>query len=309
VTITKHANEAAKAYAKQDYATARYEYRQAIGLSPTTIEFYYGLYDTCVHSGEWSEVTFALEKIFELDPAKKKQLGAQYGEALYHCKRYEEAIPVLKQALKDADLPQPKLTMTVPIPSAPVETQAKPTPAPAPQTIASADTTGQAPVQVAVGTNNAVAATTPLINKEPVAPLNVNEGALGGFSKSFENACHSECIVIAEYKGYEDNGDIAFNHPPKANYHITKILKGPPLNKDLPIRYEFHDRAKCELPSGWKFGADKMPEKGSQWIIFIQNAVPRERMFDTFQGAYGRQPATDENLNKVYGLLEASSNR
>src|SRR5262249_48958242 len=39
VTITKHANEAAKALAKQDYATAKYEYRQAIGLSPTTIEF------------------------------------------------------------------------------------------------------------------------------------------------------------------------------------------------------------------------------------------------------------------------------
>ncbi|PWU00497.1 MAG: hypothetical protein C5B53_03995 [Candidatus Melainabacteria bacterium] len=309
VTITKHANEAAKAFAKQDYATAKYEYRQAIGLSPTTIEFYFGLYDTCVQAKDWPEVAFALEKIFELDPSKKKLLGAQYGEALYHCKRYEEAVPVLKQALKDADLPQPKMALTVPIPSVPAETPVKAAPTTTPQTIASADTTGQAPVQVAVGTNNAVAATTPLFNKEPVAPLNINEGTLGGFSKSFENACHSECIVIAEYRGYEDNGDITFNHPPRANYHITKILKGPPLNKDMPIRYEFHDRAKCEMPSGWKFGADKMPEKGSQWIIFIQNAVPRDRMFDTFQGAYGRQPATEENLNKVYGLLEASSNR
>lgn len=326
VTITKHANNARKAYAEQDYARAIYEYRKAISLSPTTVEFYFGLYDVGIHSNSWDQVTWALEKIFELEPNKKKQLGAQYGEALYHMQRYDEAIPVLKQALKDADLPQPKMTAILPAIEAPSE---KPAPAPvkAPEaaaqppvqapattqtTIASSDTTGstaaQAPVQVAVGTN-AAALTAPAISRGPSTPLSVNEGTLGQFSKSFENACHSECIVLAEFKGYEDTGDITFNHPPQANYRITKILKGPPLNKDLPIRYEFHDRAKCGLPPGWKFGADKMPEKGSQWIIFIQHAVPRGRMFDTFQGSYGRQPATDENLNQVYGLLEASSNR
>lgn len=322
VTITKHANNARKACAEQDYSRAIYEYRKAISMSPTTIEFYFGLYDVGVRSNSWDQVTFALEKIFELEPGKKKQLGAQYGEALYHMQRYDEAIPVLKQALKDADLPQPKMTAVLPTIEAPAEKPAQPAPAPvqapaqAPAvtqtTIASSDTTGstaaQTPVQVAVGTN-AAALTAPAISRGPSTPLSVNEGTLGQFSKSFENACHSECIVLAEYKGYEDTGDITFNHPPQANYRITKILKGPPLNKDLPVRYEFHDRAKCSLPADWKFGADKMPEKGSQWIIFIQHAVPRGRMFDTFQGSYGRQPASDQNLNQVYGLLEASSNR
>jgi tetratricopeptide (TPR) repeat protein len=307
VTITKHANNAAKAFAQQDYATAKAEYREAISLSPTTMEFYIGLYDVCAQTHEWDQVAFALERMFDLDPSKKKQLGAQYGEALYHLKRYDEAIPVLKQALKDADLPQPKLSLAIPTP--PPEPQAKPAP---PQTVASADTTGGTvggqPVQIAVGTNSA-AATAPLMNKEPAAPLNVNEGQLGTFSKSFENAAHSECIVLAEYRGYEKSGDITFYHPPLANYHINKILKGPPLNKELPIRYEFHDRSACTAPKGWKFGPDKMPEIGSQWIIFIQNAVPRDRMFDTFQGAYGRQPASEDNLNQIYALLEAHSNR
>lgn len=308
VTITKHLNNAAKAFAIRDYATAKSEYRIAIGLSPESIEFYYGLYDVCVHSGEWDQVAFALEKIFELDPSKKQQLGAQYGEALYHMKRYEEAIPVLKQALKDADLPMPKIALVVPPPAPEPDDSSSKTPSTAPSNSLGTSAVNPAAQAVAIGTN-AVAPTPINLYPKTFASVNVNEGELGGFTKTFQNAVRSECILVAEYRGFEASPDIAFYHPPQANYHITKILKGPPLNRDLPVRFEFHDHSKATAPAGWKFGLDKMPEKGSSWIIFIQNAVPRERMFDTYQGSYGRQPATEENLNQVYALLEGSANR
>ncbi len=147
---------------------------------------------------------------------------------------------------------------------------------------------------------------------EPVIPPRVimSRKEVSEFSLSFENAAHSECILIAEYIGYDKNTEVHFTHPPVANYRISKILKGPPLNKDLPLRYEFTDRINdTQAPAGWKFGPDKMPKKNSEWIIFIQNALPRDGAFDTYQGSYGRQPATEENLNKVYSLLENSANR
>jgi len=292
ITITRHANEAAKAFAAGDYAKAKDEYRKAIGLSPDNLEFYYGLYDVCVHSGEWDQVVYALKRIFEIDPSKKQPLLAQYGEALYHLGQYDEAVPVLKQALKEADLPAPKISMVVPAP----------VPDPVPDKNAATPKANQA--------NN----TTPsaLANLPPPPPprpvLSAKE--VSEFALSFQNATHSECILIAEYLGYDKHAEVHYTHPPIANYHITKILKGPPLNKDLPLRYEFTDRINdTQAPPGWKFGTDKMPQKGSEWIIFIKNALPREGAFDTYQGSYGRQPATEENLNKLYALLENSANR
>jgi hypothetical protein len=38
--------------------------------------------------------------------------------------------------------------------------------------------------------------------------------------------------------------------------------------------------------------------------LFIEFAVPKRGMFETFQGSYGRQPATDDNLNNLYQLLD-----
>lgn len=292
VTVTRHVNEAAKAFAARNYAKARDEYRIAIGLSPDTLEFYYGLYDVCIHSGEWDQVAFALDKIFSIDPAKKKQLGPEYGQALYQLGHYEEAIPVLKQALKDADLPMPKISLEVP--------------APVVEPVAKTDAKPAVTSPVAVAT--APAPVVPPRSKE-TEKFNVSEGSLAQFTKTFQNAAHSESIVIADYLGYDKSPDIQYYHPPLARYHITKILKGPPLNKDLPIRYEFHDRSKAPAPPDWKFGPDKMPAKGSEWIIFIKNAVPREGMFDTYEGSYGRQPSTEDNLNQIYALLENSANR
>jgi tetratricopeptide (TPR) repeat protein len=297
ITITRHANAAAKAFAAKNYAKARDEYRIAIGLSPDTLEFYYGLYDVCVHSGEWDQVVFALEKIFEIDPSKKRPLLAQYGEALFHLNQYDKAIPVLKQALKEADLPSPKISLVVPAPiSEPIEDKSTNGPGGAASSV---------PEKTVASSSGNLPSVGPVPEHQTLLAKDTS-----GFKLSFLNASHSECILLAEYLDYQHSPDIQFFHPPIANYHINKILKGPPLNKDLPIRYEFYDRQSSSgPPPGWKFGKDKMPEKGSVWIIFIRNALPRDGAFDTYEGSYGRQPATEENLNQIYALLENSANR
>ncbi len=299
ILITRHANAAAKAFAAHDYNKAKEEYRIAIGMSPETLEFYYGLYDVCVHTSEWDQVVFALEKIFEIDPSKKPPLLAQYGEALYHLGHYDDAVPVLKQALKDADLPTQKISLVVPppIPEAPPEEETTTPSGPSGAASSTPDTS-------VVGPSGNLASTGPVPEHKTFLAKDSTQ-----FKLSFLNASHSECIVIAEYIDYQRNPDIQFFHPPIANYHITKILKGPPLNKELPIRYEFYDRTNNVAPPGWKFGKDKMPEKGSEWIIFIRNAIPRDGAFDTYEGSYGRQPANEDNLNQIYALLENSANR
>ena len=298
ITVTKHANAAAKAFAAHNYATAKQEYRIAIALSPDTTEFYYGLYDVGIHSGEWDQVVFALEKIFELDPSKKQPLLAQYGEALFRLGHYDEALPVLKKALKEADLPSQKIALVAPPPIPEPESTKESTPdGPS----GAASTTPDQSVRSSSG------------NLAGIGPVPEHKTFLAKdssqFKLTFQNAAHSECILLAEYIDYERSPAIQYFHPPTANYHITKILKGPPLNSNLPIRYEFYDRSNNTMPEGWKFGPDKMPKKGSEWIIFLRIALPRDGAFDTYEGSYGRQPATEENLNTIYSLLENSANR
>ncbi len=272
VTLIRHSNKAADYYNAGDYGRARDEYRVAIGLSPKSVEYYEGLYNTCMHSQEWDQVAFAIEKIFELDPKKQQSLSYEYGQALFHLNKYEEAVPWLKKALVTADAPTivfaPKIKQIDIVPSTPYVPPKQPD-----------------VVKVA---------------EIPKAPeINPSDYAL-----SFDNAVKAECIVLAEFEGIDKTGDIHWNHPPLANFHITKILKGPPLNKALPVKFEFHDNVNPNAPTGWKFSEKMLPEKGSVWILFIEFAVPKRGMFETFQGSYGRQPSTDENLNKLYLLLD-----
>ncbi len=124
------------------------------------------------------------------------------------------------------------------------------------------------------------------------------------YSQNYQNAVHSECILIAEYLGYQKTADVKFNQPIQADYKIVKILKGPPLNKRLPIKYEFHDHTNPPTPAGWKFSEKEMPAVGSRWLIFIEHAVPHNGQFETYEGSYGRQPESEDNLNKIYELLE-----
>lgn len=317
VTLMKHVTKAQDALKNGDLANAREEFRRCIGLSPNTLEFYIGLYNCVSQSKEYDQIAFALGKMFQLDPTLKGEYAGEYGEALYYLAKYDEAIPWLKQGLRQLDSPQKKRTLAYkppekidvgPVPTAPTKV---------PETTASGTTTSTSggdnltivpqgidgkPITPAGTTTTSTPAPPP---REVISPEQIH-----GFAQSFDNAIRSEAIVIAEYQGFEKSTDIAYFHPPKAEYHITKILKGPPLNRHLPLRYEFHDRSEnLNVPDGWKFGPDKMPAKGSQWILFIEHAVPRMGQFDTYQGAFGRQEANDKNLNKVYALLEAHSNR
>jgi len=273
VTLIRHSNKAADYYNAGDYGRARDEYRTAIGLSPKSIDLYEGLYNSCLKSQEWDQVAFAIEKIFELDPKRQPTLAYEYGQALYHLNKYDEAVPWLKKALANADTPTiafaPKIKNIDIVPSTPY------VPPPPPKEEPKVE-----------------------VPKEP-------ERAPESYLLSFDNAIKAECIVIAEFEGLDKGEkDIQWNRPPLAHYHITKNLKGPPLNKALPVKYELHDFVNPAKPSGWKFSEKSLPEKGSSWILFIEFAVPKRGMFETFQGSYGRQPATDDNLNNLYQLLD-----
>lgn len=138
------------------------------------------------------------------------------------------------------------------------------------------------------------------VTKKEAAPEDTTN-----YKQTYKNAVHSESVLIAEYVGYQKNPDVRFNQPILADYKIVKVLKGPPLNKRLPIKYEFHDHSNPPTPPGWKFNEKElMPAVGSQWLIFIEHAVPHNGQFETYEGSWGRQPATEDNLNQVYELLQ-----
>jgi len=271
VTLATHANKAALAYNQQQWAQAKEEFRFCIGQRPASMEYYEGLYNTCMKSGEWDQVAYALEKMFIIDPNQKKALAYQYGQALFHLNRFDEAIPYLKNALSTVNIPEvdyiPKhhdIPTTEPDPSAPI---------------------WKPPVEV-------------------ITPPHIIDIADPHKALTMLNAVKSECILLAEFDGYDKSNDIGWNHPPQAHYHVTEILKGPPLTHALPVKYEFHDLVDTDMQKGWKFSDKIMPEKGSKWILFIEFAVPKRGMFELYQGSYGRQPATDENLNQLYALLD-----
>jgi tetratricopeptide (TPR) repeat protein len=265
VTLVVHANKAAKAYNDQQWAEAKNEFRICIGERPQSVEFYEGLFNTCMKSGEWDQVAYALEKIFAIDPSQKIAHSYEYGQALFNLNRYDEAIPNLKTALKTANNPTFEYT-----PKKKRQTEIQPS-------------TGT------ICIFDVVRETGPLLSY-------------------LHASTHSESICLAEYKGYDESNDIGWNLPPKAHYHITEVLKGPPYPMLLPVKFEFHDLIDPTMPKGWKFSEKLMPEKDSKWILFIEFAVPRRatsgQWFELYQGSYGRQPATEENLKQLNSLLD-----
>jgi hypothetical protein len=124
---------------------------------------------------------------------------------------------------------------------------------------------------------------------------------------NYDNAIRSEAIVIAEYQGYKNQEDIRWNSPPQANFHITTILKGPPLDTNCPVRFAFHTPYHADPPIGWRFDDSKMPEIGSKWILFIEFAALERGQYNTYIGTYGRQPATEANLAMLDQLMDKHS--
>jgi len=265
VTLVTHFNKAAKAYNDQQWAEAKNEFRICIAERPQSVEFYEGLFNTCMKSGEWDQVAYALEKIFALDPSQKTTYSYEYGQALYHLNRYDAAIPYLKSALATADdrVPGGYIPKVRNLPVL-------------------------APLLARSGSGGTICGIGP-----PASPF-----------AYLTAATHSESICLAEYKGYDTSGHIDWHHPPQAHYHITEILKGPPYAGALPAKYEFHDLVDTNMPKHWKFSNELMPEKDSKWILFIESAMPKHGMYELYQGSYGRQPASEENLNQLYSLLD-----
>lgn len=278
ITLLKHYNSAVKAYNNGDWATAQKEFRTAIGLNQRHLEFYQGLIVSGEHGGNWDQVAFGCEKLAEVDPTSRNAYAYDYGLALYHLNRYDEAITWLKRALAVADQPVPPISL---------ETKS--------EEIVALQHIGDSPAPQPVMTQPVITAPPP----RPKEKLNEKKYL------DMETMIRSESIVLAEYEGYKKSDDIRFNEPPRADYHIEKIFKGPPLNRSLPVRYEFHDLLTTQAPAGWKFDEAKMmPEKGSKWILFIEWAVAKRGCYETYQGAAGRLPATDENMNKLQFLLD-----
>jgi hypothetical protein len=115
----------------------------------------------------------------------------------------------------------------------------------------------------------------------------------------------SEAIVIAEYRGLDREEGVSFFSPPCAVYRIEKYLKGPPLNRTLPVKYEFHEKLPdVAKPENWQWNSGLMPKKGSKWIIFIEHCNSIDGMYETYHGAYGRQAYTEHNLDEIQSIIQ-----
>lgn len=308
VTVAKHANKAAEYWDKGDFARAKEEFKAVIGFVPNSVEYYEGLLDCSNKTNDWPSVVFAADKIASLSPERKKFYEYDFGMALFNMNRYDEAVPHLKAALATADVPPPQFK--------PIRLNAteNTTSIQAPEVLTRQNVPGMPSSSTSSTKINApgYGRTATQIQDEEDAKVITSGSAIDTKEMSnkllnYNNAIRSESIVIAEYQGYDKTNDIRFNNPPLTHWHIDTILKGPPLSKTLPLRYDFHTPDVTEPPKGWKFDESKMPEKGSKHIVFIEFSVPDgvKRWFVPFLGSYGIQPATEENLNTLDRLLES----
>lgn len=301
VLVTKHANKAAQAWNQGDYATARDEYTKCIGYDANNPEFYQGVIESCEKLKDFQRAAGALEKLFAIAPDKKKFYEYDYGLALYNLNHYDEAIPHLKAALATADItPPPFKPLQVNLDDLGAAGSQLDKIAPTPSSSSDGKSGGSAP---------AASPSSPgKVLKEDQSGVDSKTGDadMSRELMTYDNAIRSEAIVVAEYEGYEKSGEIRYNSPPKANFHMVELLKGPPFNKALPVRYSFHVPAASEAPPGWKFDEKTMmPAKGSKWILFIEFAYPERGQYNTYYGSYGRQEATEANLDKLDRLLES----
>lgn len=288
ITVTRLAREGLKASRSGDWATAFSRFQKAAAQGKEAPELYLGLYQAASKNNNWNEAYSALEKYFNLVPEARAHMQGEYGQALAGCNRYEEAIPLLKKALLTLDADNAFVAGKLAVMGSQIEK------------------IGEKPdIDMTKVNYREVTAKEAIPERNKVAQAEVQ--ADSKYTLSYDNLHHySEFIAICTYEGYEVERDIAFFRPPIAIFHIKEILMGPPLNRHLPIRYEFNDKTATgsKMPEGWKFGPDKMPKKGSEWLIFIENAVPKRGAFETYHGSFGRQEATDENKNKIYDIIE-----
>ncbi len=267
VSVRKLAQAAAAAMKKEEWEIAQSAYKKAISFDPRHEDFYFGLYHTSVKMQQWNEAVLALEELFVRNPEYKDQMLLEYGECLSHLNRHDEAKRILEEALGKVNKPSI------------VEARLKKL------------TEQSITVQKAMDYQEPICGWRPCSNPPELTILNA-------FLKS-------ECVTICKYEGYEHKGPITFYNTPKAKYRIEEHLKGPQLDRDLAIKYEFLGKLIGEeKPVGWTFSRDMMPKKGSKWIIFITNGIPIQGMYHTFHGSYGRQELNDQNIDEINRIME-----
>jgi tetratricopeptide (TPR) repeat protein len=276
VTLLKHVNTAIDAYNNQDWTTAKSEYIKSIALNPKDEEFYDGLMNTCVNIKDWPNVSMAAQKIAEMDPLRRGEVAFDCGLALYQMNRYDEAVPWLKTALQSADKSRPEFHPTK---------------------------KDEALIALSHPDNKPAA---PAVYIPIVKIDHKTETVDTSKYLTFDHMLFQcEFVGLATFEGLEKgSGDISWNEPPIVHFRLYNILKGPPLNKDIKVRFEFHDYLNKTMPKDWQWSEKLLPEKGSKWILCIEGAYPKRGALETYQGSYGRQTASDQNLTDVYAILD-----
>ncbi len=282
VNLTRKAKSAAEHMKKGEWGEAQADYRALIGLEPKQEDFYVGLYKSSFKMNQWDQVSLALEELCSINPTYKDKLVLERGECNYHLNRYTEAEPQLKLALSKLDQPslvderyerlmQKSIIKYTPKPGE-VHEWVPPIKF-VPEVYKTTDVKG--------------------------SHLETSEKSL-----TLENAFNrAEKIVVADFAGYEGK-NVTYFAPPKAIYKIDRFLIGSALNKTIFVRYEFHNKTNVERPKDFKFSPDTMPQLGSKWILFIDNAVPIDGMYQTYKGSFGRVEYNDENLDKILQIID-----
>ncbi len=142
------------------------------------------------------------------------------------------------------------------------------------------------------------------LQAKPVGPFTLEDAASIG-----------DLIVVASYQSHEEPkagtapGDLYMGGL-LSHFKVEQVLRpikksqDKDVPKDLKLNYCFHDWSPCMPDQSFKFSEDKMPKKGSKWILFLMPLEnPETKVFRTYRGDRGMLPATDDNLKKVKALV------
>jgi len=275
--IAVRANQASQAMKDGKYQSAISHFRALIGLDRNNEDFYLGLYLASAKSDNWGQAVMALEELFDRKPELKVTYAKDFANALKKADRETSEVKAAEKLVKGTPDPEAidKKVNELMEKSLYEEIYIEPK------------------------------------KIEPVKREELDASKVHAHSSrlslTYDTAfAQSESIVVAEYQGFDERDHkITYFTPPKAHYRIVEYLKGAPFNKDLPVKYEFHDKIVGEeKPKEWKFETNEMPKKGSKWILFIPSAVPIAGMLDTYHGRWGRQEYTEENYDKILKIIQ-----
>ncbi|HEY9791127.1 MAG TPA: tetratricopeptide repeat protein [Candidatus Obscuribacterales bacterium] len=100
ITATRHAKQAQELFSSGHFDLAKHHYRESLAVMPNQLELYGNYWESCAKTNDWGEGRRALDKLFELDPAKKKEWAWAYGETWFQLRNYDKAVAALNDALK-----------------------------------------------------------------------------------------------------------------------------------------------------------------------------------------------------------------